>query len=111
MPTEEDQNSIIVEEQRIQMRAKLFGISLEELSRIENPNQSPEIELRREKVRKLFGEHNPLLEPKIVDYLIQRATHSHATIIKKDNCEVCGEPYEGAHSICGDCAHILQEYL
>jgi hypothetical protein len=111
MTTEEDQKRIRIEDQRNQTRAKLFGISLEELSRIENLNQSPEIELRREKVRKLFEEHNPLLEPKIVEYLIQRATHSHAPIQKRDSCDVCGESYGGAHSICGDCAHILQDYL
>jgi len=111
MPIEEDRKRILMKERENQMRAKLFGINLEELSRIETPNQSPEIELRRGKVRKLFEEHPPLLETKIVEYLIQRATNSHAPITKKDNCEVCGESYEGAHSLCGDCANILQQYL
>ena len=111
MLTEQEQKRIGVEVQEAQTRAKLFGISLDELLRIENPNQSPEMELRRGKVRIFFEEHPPLSEPKIVEYLIQGARNPHAPITKKDSCEVCGESYEGAHSLCGDCAKILQKYL
>jgi len=111
MTTEQEEKRIRIEFQAAQTRVKLFGISLDELLRIESPNQSPEIELKKGKVRRFFEEHPPLSETKIVDYLIQRARNPHTPIIKKDSCEVCGEPYEGAYILCGDCARILQEYL
>jgi len=111
MPTEQEIKRIRIEFQEAQTRAKLFGISLEELLKIESPNQSQEIQERRARVKQLFGEKIPLSEPRIVKYLIQRARNSHAPIIKKDSCDVCGEPYDGAYSICGDCGNILQRYL
>jgi len=111
MPTDEDQKKIRAEIQKNQLYAILLGVSDEEILRINSPNPSPEIKAKREKVRDFFEKHPPLSEPKIVGYLIQRARNPHATIQKRDSCDVCGEPYEGAHPICGDCGHIIQGYL
>ena len=111
MLTDEDRKIICAEAQKNQLYALLLGVSDEEILRINNPNPPQSIKAKREEVKAFFEKNPPLSEPKIINYLIQRARNPRAPIQKRDSCDVCGEPYRGAYSICGDCGHILQGFL
>jgi len=95
--------------QKNQELALLLGISEDSLLEIICKNPSPEIEARKAKARQLFRDYNPLLEPKIAEYLIKSATESDATPKRHDECYVCEKEYVGAFPLCGVCGYVYRE--
>jgi hypothetical protein len=81
------------------------------ISKENGKSEYPGVEERKEKARKVFQKHNPYLEARLKEYVIQseKGISGLMGTTRQERCLICDEKYSGVHCLCGVCGYVYRE--